>query len=181
MIDIIDNFVTEEEARMLQHYMMNTIYFHDEYTGYRAVDFHREHIWHPVLEGIASRIENQYDVTLQRAWSFIYDRESNGVPLHADPAKLNVNIWVTPEEQMNMREGYNGLVIYPVKPPEDWKHNDYNGSSQQCKEFINATGVKGVVSEYKYRRATIFSSKFFHESQSVSAKTNRISWTFLFD
>jgi hypothetical protein len=110
----------------------------------------------------------------ERAWSFIYNNNVGGVPLHADPSTSNLNIWVTPNKCLKDRKK-NGLEIYKLLPPKNWTRRK---NPKKVEELIKKSNVKPV----KYR-GILFNGAYFHRTASVSMKdgleNRRISFTML--
>jgi len=114
-----------------------------------------------------------------RAWSFLYDSNCDGVGIHADPAGYNVNVWVTPDECV-LDTNKNGLLIWLIKPPKGMPWEEYNYNPPGVTE-----GHQPIKIPYKFNRAVIFDSKYFHKTDSVSMKegleNRRINFTFLYE
>lgn len=180
-IVIIDDILDYNVAKNLQEYMLNVNEddFDDYYNGYFASNSPYVELTYPISLQLQQKLKFE---KYNRSWSFIYDNISNGVRLHADPSSTNVNIWVTPNESMVLDSNLNGLIVYPVAAPKDWTHDQYNGNTKKSKE--RCKNVNPIISKYKFNRATIFDSMFFHESQPVRSKeghhNKRISYTWLF-
>jgi hypothetical protein len=129
-----------------------------------------------------------HDRQFDRAWAFIYNNESGGVPVHADPAAINLNFWVTPDSSMNLKPGFNGLDIWKIYPPADWDYGRYNSQSpisrKRVDAFLNENAPSLVSIEYKFNRVVVFDSMFFHQSNPVSSKpgyeNRRINYTLLY-
>jgi len=130
---------------------------------------------------------SQYDVLKDkkfcRGWFFIHQNKCPGVNPHADPAAINVNIWVTPDwcvEDPNK----NGLKVYDTKHPDDWTWDDYNKERKKIDNFIQDSGAKARKVAYKWNRGILFDSSYFHKTDSVHMKpghhNKRINFTFMF-
>lgn len=175
---IIDNFLKKDTCEILQSYMIENENYSKVYYDYKAVD----------IVNIPELTEDLLDVPILkgkkflRCWSFIYDNNASGVPPHADPASINVNVWVTPDDCI-LDEKKNGLNIWKIEHPKDWNWDDYNGNHQKIKNLLR--GKAPVNIKYKYNRAIIFKSKYFHSTSGVSMKpgkeNKRINYTFLFE
>jgi hypothetical protein len=191
-IVVIDNFFDLTCALRLRNFMLYLNNRQDIYNDYAAVNFSmalsQRYIWFSLLTNIVNESKNNlkclHNKTFQRAWAFIYDNISNGVNIHADPAAVNINCWVTPEECLDLETGNNGLDIWKIYPPEDWEHQDYNGNAVKSLKFIEENSASRLSFEYRFNRAIMFDSKFFHKTQPVVAKpgyeNRRINYTFLY-
>ena len=116
-----------------------------------------------------------------RAWSFSYDTVSNGIPPHADPSFIQINIWVTPDECVFDHEK-NGLIVYKRQAPSDWPWEDYNGNDRMINHYLEGSDYDVI--PYKCNRAVVFEGKTFHASQQVHMKpghkNKRVNFTFLY-
>jgi hypothetical protein len=183
-ITIIDNFFTQELLSILKIRILYAKHFDTNYKTYQAIDY-RENDY--ITNLIVKELKNKLDILppFRRAWSFVYNTNSPGVPLHADPSKFNINIWVSNNESVKDKFS-NGLKIYKISPPSDWKRKDWNSISSQLKmkQYINSHNIQPTSIEYKSNRAIIFDGTYFHQSHFVSMKTGienrRVSYTMLF-
>ena len=64
---------------------------------------------------------------LTQAWAFKYDSQQNGIGIHADDAKVNVNLWLTSDES-NLDKDSGGMIIWKKKPDKMSNFSDYNSS-----------------------------------------------------
>ena len=194
-ITIIDNFLNLEYAERLQRFMLSTNLRHDIYVDYAAINFLNSannfrypNIWFPILASLTNDCINNMRLLqgtqFLRAWSFIYENFSNGVSIHADPASVNINFWVTPDHCLESHPGTNGLTIWPIQHPHDWPWEKYNRDNNEIVRFLNQHQVIPVSIDYKFNRAVIFDSSFFHQSQPVVTKpgyeNRRINYTLLY-
>jgi len=191
---VIDNFLVGDCADRLRKFFLFFNNIDDYYPDYGAINLSKNNsqIWFPLLTNITEECKElmpflqgkQFD----RAWAFIYNNESGGVPVHADPAAININFWVTPDSSMNLKEGFNGLDIWKIYPPADWGYGNYNSqnpvSRKRVDSFLSENAPSKVRIEYKFNRVVIFDSMFFHQSNPVSSKpgyeNRRINYTFLY-
>lgn len=188
---VVDNFLKESVALRLRDFFLFVNLREDIYSDYAAINFYRNipgRLWFPLLTSITEECKTKIpflkNTEFERAWAFIYNNTSNGVPTHADPAATNLNLWVTPDDCMNLEDGKNGLDVWKVYPPESWSYEKYNGDDDAIKDFLlNKNSSKMNVS-YKFNRVTIFDSRLFHKTQPVSSKpgyaNRRINYTFLY-
>lgn len=191
---VIDNFLDPACTERLRKFFLFFNNREERYPDYAAINISRQNsqIWFPLLTNITEEAKEQIPFlagkSFDRAWAFIYNNESGGVPVHADPAAININFWVTPDDCMNLKEGFNGLDIWKIYPPADWGYGSYNsqstGSMQRVAAFLEANAPSKVHIEYRFNRVVIFDSMFFHKSQPVSSKqgydNRRINYTFLY-
>lgn len=184
-ITIIDNFFTQELLSILKIRILYAKHVDTDYKTYQAIDYQGNQDYITTL--IVKELKNKLDILplFQRAWSFVYHNESQGVGLHADPSEFNVNIWVSSDESVKDKFS-NGLKIYKISPPSDWKRKDWNPgkNTEKVKNYLDSNNVQPVKIDYKSNRAVIFNGAYFHESNQVSMKegveNRRVSYTMLF-
>ena len=178
MIKIIDNFFQTGIANQLHASAVKRNNLNKNFKGYEAIDY---------LENIdIDQFKNKFPelngTELKRSWGFIYENNVEGVPPHADPADLNLNVWLTPNECVDDKEK-NGMKIWLIKPPKEWSFISYNSNTEKIKDYIGTE--KPLDIPYKFNRAILFDSKYFHATSGVSMKkgklNRRVSFTFLFD
>lgn len=187
---VVDNFLRADIAQRLRNYILYLNVRQDKYRDYAAVNFYRrtDSLWFPLLTNIVDECKDRFSFLegheFIRAWSFIYDNESEGVRPHADPAAVNFNLWVTDDNCVLNPDEQNGLDVWKVYPPADWAWETYNGDDVAIAEFLSNYGTEKLAIPYRFNRVTIFNSKFFHKTQPVLTKpgygNRRINYTFLF-
>ena len=184
---VIDNFFPEKICEELRKFaLFPPKEYHDFYGEYKAMNFDRNieeySLKNIVDECVLPKLDFLENLTYDRSWFFVYDNKSNGVPAHADPSFVNLNVWITPNESVNNFEK-NGLKIYHKIVGDDISWYDYNGNSNFIKEQIKNSSYTLV--PYRYNRAVLFLGKLFHETMGVDMKDGydncRISYTFLFN
>jgi hypothetical protein len=98
-------------------------------------------------------------------WGFKYDQEMSGINLHADPAAVNVNFWLTPDDA-NLDPSSGGLIVYDAEAPQSWRFQSYNNGTSQAEivSFLEKVEAKPVTFAHKQNRAVIFNSDLFHRT-----------------
>jgi hypothetical protein len=189
-IVVVDNFLAANIAQRLKNYLLYLNIRQDIYPDYAAVNFYKKQgeLWFPILTNIIKESKenciflSSYDFI--RAWAFIYNNQSKGVPVHADPAAINFNLWVTDNDSIINIKDNNGLELWKVYPPTEWTWEQYNGDKKSIIQYLKEYEKDKISIEYKFNRVTIFDSKFFHKTQPVITKSGyenrRINYTFLF-
>ena len=184
---IIDDFFPDEICTELREKSLNAKEYTQKYWDYKALDFDNDN-----SESLQD-ISNKYVVPkiplaekYLRSWSFVYDNVARGVPPHADPSFININLWVTPDECVQ-DHNKNGLRIYKKKAPKEWTREDYNGdnikSYLKMKSYLKDSKYDRI--PYKYNRAIIFKGNTFHSTDNVHMKhgeeNRRVNYTFLYE
>ena len=180
-IVVLDNLLSDDSLFLLRNRILNASQVNDVYKGYKGIDH-----WHDSLSVIiANELRDKLPALdpFVRAWSFIYDHNVEGVPLHADPSTHNLNIWVTPNKCVKDKSK-NGLEIYKLLPPQDWTRAEWNGNSSKVQKLIKKNKIKPSKYMYRYNRGILFNGAYFHRTADVSMKdgheNRRISFTMLF-
>jgi tetratricopeptide (TPR) repeat protein len=141
----------------------------------------------PILQfskDLASKLPgifNKYHLT--QAWAFKYDAQQKGIGIHADDAKVNVNLWLTPE-YANLDNNSGGMIIWKKKPNESSTFSEYNSSLNSEKMLRDVSESDYVRIPYKANRAVIFNSKLYHATDDINFDSKyinrRINVTFLY-
>lgn len=185
---VVDDFLNPEVIARLRQFALITNVRHANYAEYGAIDFAKDALWFPLLSNISHDmaaampgIFNNHP--FRRAWAFIHNNTGKGCGLHADPAAVNVNLWVTPDE-FCVDKDRNGLVVWNKQPPADWPHGKYNAGGFECREYLANENANPSQVPYKCNRAIIFDSGYFHETDGVGFsggyEGRRINYTFLY-
>lgn len=117
-------------------------------------------------------------------WAFKYDSTlGKGIKVHADYAIHNLNFWITPDEYNNEKNA-GGLKVYDAPAPGDWTYEQYNIRTDKIYKFLYDNSAKCTNIPYKFNRAVLFNSAYFHETDKINFKdvyeARRINITYLF-
>ena len=181
-VTVWDNFFTDECLNILRNRVLYGKYFDKKYDNYYAIDYLKNEDY--LSELIAKELSSKIDLPkFQRAWSFVYSYEGEGVDLHSDPSIVNLNIWVSTDKAIKDKSK-NGLNIYKVSPPKTWTSDDWNGDSAKSLRYVKSKKIKPTLVPYKSNRAIFFDGAYFHASNGISTKegfeNKRVSYTMLF-
>jgi|TARA_R100001460_G_scaffold78127_1_gene119088 hypothetical protein len=181
-IKVVDNFFTDDCLKALRYRVLFGKHFDKEYPGYLAIDYKANQDY--LTDLIVNEIKNKFDLPeFIRGWSFLYLKNTSGVPLHCDPSIVNLNAWISSDESV-LDADKNGLHIYKILPPEHWNRLDWNENEDKCFEYIREQKVEPVKIKYKSNRVVFFNGAFFHKTNDVSMKegfeNKRVSYTLLF-
>ena len=121
---------------------------------------------------------------LGKFWAFKYDSKlGEGINVHADFAILNLNFWITPDEYNNNKNS-GGLKVYDTPAPKDWAFQKYNRNTDEIYKLLNDSGSNCKNIPYRFNRAVLFNSDYFHETDKIDFKegyeSRRINVTYLF-
>ena len=121
---------------------------------------------------------------INKFWGFKYDSTlGGGINIHADFAIHNLNFWITPDKYNNNKNN-GGLKVYDAPAPDFWTFKDYNKNYEKIYEFLKDNNAKCTNIPYKFNRAVLFNSAYFHETDEIDFKDEyegrRINNTYLF-
>ena len=120
---------------------------------------------------------------LSQAWSFKYDANRDGIGVHADDARVNVNFWIT-NDSANTNSDNGGMIIWKKTPRDNASFKDFNSleSIDKIKDEVKDTDFMKI--PYKSNRAVIFNSKLYHVTDKIEFRDNykdrRVNVTFLY-
>ena len=183
---IEDNLFLPEVIDELREFALTTDVKDDSYNGYHSINFTRDSFPLDLLKDIVTSLKSKYKFLgeFSRGWAFVHDNNANGVTPHADPAKYNINLWVSPNESVQDPEK-NGLILYDIQPPPSWTCEEYNNDTIMIRKYLEYTKSKKTVIPYACNRLLIFNSKYFHETNRVSmiegSDNRRVNYTFMFE
>jgi hypothetical protein len=133
------------------------------------------------LKNKLPRIFNEYN--LSQAWAFKYDSKEKGINIHADDAKVNVNLWLTSDDA-NLDKDSGGLIIWKKKPNKLANFDDYNSALNSDRMLKDVGSSEFVRIPYRSNRAVIFDSKLYHATDSINFDSKyinrRLNVTFLY-
>ena len=189
-IVIVDNLLKEEYVDRLRKYMLCLNIRHDIYNDYGAVNFSKEGLWFDLLEKISSQLKEKLkflsNLNYNRSWSFIYNNEGNGPGPHFDPGSIVTgNLWVTPNDSINIDDKHNGIEIWNCLHPNCNTSTDQSLSAKFFDDINNSQMIKKNTVNYKCNRIVFFDGRYIHRSQPVSTKpgykNRKINYTFLYN
>lgn len=190
MIWILDDFLPDEVCKSLRQFALYPpSSYQNIYKDYKSLNFDIQRtdvspysLYDIVHQHVFPKLAQWGEIRYNRSWCFVYDNESFGVPAHADPSYLNVNVWITPDECVNDTQK-NGLKIYHTMPDDDVSWSDYNSNRDYINNQIKDSEF--TIIPHKYNRAVVFYGKLFHETMGVDMKpghdNKRVNYTFLFN
>lgn len=190
-VAVVDNIISDVSTlNFLREYALKSTHRDAFYEGYSASDFDKTDIHLYKIKALTSAAQKTIPLLnnkhFSRGWFFIYDTESGGVGVHVDPhSDITLNLWVTPDECMSGDNGCNGLNIWRIEPKPEWGYDISNGNSAMCMEYIQQEQPEMVSVEYRFNRAVLFNSNYFHGSQPVRCRTGqenrKINYALLFN
>jgi|TARA_Y100000294_G_scaffold178106_1_gene207566 Tfp pilus assembly protein PilF len=185
----IDNFLSDEAIKELREFCLVSKVWNKEYKDKYLGAFSDRGFISPLHLQIAIELKQKLPKLfgphkLESYWAFKYDSTlGKGINIHADFALINLNFWITPDEYNNNKNS-GGLKVYDVPAPEDWTFQRYNKDKHVIDKFLNDTKANCTNIPYKFNRAVLFNSAYFHETDEINFKdgyeARRINTTYLF-
>ena len=185
----IDDFLSEETVSELREFCLISKVWNTEYNNKYLGAFSDSGFISQIHLQIAKDLQQKLPKLfgphdLGRFWGFKYDTTlGKGINVHADFAIHNLNFWITPDE-FNNNKNSGGLKVYDVPTPDHWTFKDYNANSKNIYTFLDTHNANCTNVPYKFNRAVLFNSAYFHETDEIDFKDEyegrRINMTYLF-
>ena len=185
----IDDFLSEEALQELHEFCLVSKVWNREYPNKYLGAFSDRGFISPIHLQIAVDLKKNLPRLfgpheIEKFWGFKYDSTlGKGINIHADFALHNLNFWITPDE-FNNNKNSGGLKVYDTPAPENWTFKDYNSDSNKIYKFLKDNNANCTNIPYKFNRAVLFNSAYFHETDEIDFKDEyegrRINNTYLF-
>jgi len=188
-IIFIDDFLSDEALIELREFCLISKVWNREYNNKYLGAFSDQGFISPIHLQIAIELKKELPKLfgphkIEKFWGFKYDTTlGKGINIHADSAIHNLNFWITPDDYNNDKNS-GGLKVYDVPAPENWTFKDYNNNSNKINNFLEENNANCTNVPYKFNRAVLFNSSYFHETDKIDFKDEyvgrRINNTYLF-
>lgn len=123
------------------------------------------------------------DLPLLQAWGFKYDQRMQGINMHADFAKVNVNFWITPDAACTDPTS-GGMVVYDMPVPKSWTFADYNTDPERLAAYVKLHNAQPLRVSYRENRCVVFDSSLIHVTDRLHFKpgyeNRRVNVTLLY-
>ena len=123
------------------------------------------------------------DAPLMQAWAYKYDQRLQGINLHADFAKVNVNFWITPDDACN-DQASGGMVVFDLPVPADWTFYEYNNEAEKLAVYLRVHKAGAIKVPHRANRCVLFDSKLIHRTDEMHFKpgyeNRRVNVTLLY-
>lgn len=185
---VIDDFLSPEALRVLRQ-------FCEEATVWK-VGYERGYLGALLAQGFSPRVLLALADELRQAmprvvgphpllqaWAFKYDQRMQGINLHADFAKVNVNFWITPDDACEDPQS-GGMVVYNLPVPKSWTFADYNSDAEKLGAYLKVHKANPQRVPYRANRCVLFESNLVHITDEMHFKpgyqNRRINVTLLY-
>jgi tetratricopeptide (TPR) repeat protein len=120
---------------------------------------------------------------LLQAWGFKYDQRMQGINMHADFARVNVNFWITPDSACE-DPSTGGMIVWDVPVPKSWTFYQYNNESERLAAYVKVHNAKPVRVPHRANRCVLFDSSLIHITDEMHFRpgyeNRRVNVTLLF-
>ncbi len=187
-IVVIDNFLSAEALGELRRYSEEATVWKVYNAGGYTAGLMVKGFAPRVLLAIADELRHKMPQIIQhypllQAWGFKYDQRLQGITLHADFARVNVNFWITPDEACE-DPTTGGMVVYNHPVPKSWTFEDYNVNPPKLKAFLKVHDATPLRVPYRANRCVLFDSSLIHVTDELHFKpgfeNRRVNITLLF-
>jgi hypothetical protein len=185
---VIDNFLSPAALASLREFCEEATiwksYFDNGYVGTTINDGFSPRVLLVIADELKMMMPRVIgNLPLTQAWAFKYDQRLQGINMHADFAKVNVNFWITPEDACTDKST-GGMVIYDVPAPAYWTFENYNGKSAKMAAFLAQHNAQSRRVPYRENRCVLLDSTLFHTTDEIHFKpgycNRRINVTLLY-
>ena len=187
-IVVIDNFLSQEFLEELRVFFRCSNIFKYPYPrGYIGAFLGKGMANRALLE-FSTELKNSFkkiflNYHLSQAWAFKYDSKRDGIGIHADDARVNVNFWIT-DDTANLDSESGGMIVWKKTPNENASFQEYNSPHAKEKMESDVKDVDFIRVPYKSNRVVVFNSKLYHVTDNINFKDNykdrRVNVTFLY-
>ena len=186
-IVVVDDFLRPEALAALRRYChRSTIWFgYGKVRGYCGA-YMQDGFGNALLLQLARELQDKLPTVvgphyLNQMWGYIYDQRMAGITAHADPAAVNLNFWIVPDEA-SLAPDIGGLVVSKREAPAEWDFAEYNNRPEVLDRYMDDSEQVRV--PYRCNRMVMFNSNLVHKTDEFEFRpgfTNRrINITMLF-
>jgi tetratricopeptide (TPR) repeat protein len=185
---VIDNFLSPNALVELRRYSEEAtvwkMYNPGGYIGALLVKGYAPKVLLAIADELRRKMPRVIqDYPLFQAWGFKYDQRMQGIAMHADFAKVNINFWVTSDAAC-ADPASGGMVVYDYPVPQTWTFADYNSNPEKLKAYVKVHEAKAQRVTYRENRCVMFDSSLIHVTDELHFKpgydNRRINITLLF-
>ena len=172
---VVDDVLTIQAIESIQKHLLESTIWNDPRLGYLGA-YGNSGVLFDTTVMLAKEIGRLMPSIIQgrplvQMWCYKYDSnynhqnkslEDSGIAVHADDAKINMNIWLTKTTDPT-REQSGGLIIYPdLKSNKKDSFHEFNQSPSR----VNVKNARQVKILHKTNRMVMFDSSMYHQSDA---------------
>ena len=174
---VVDDVLTTQAIESIQKHLLESTIWNDPRLGYLGA-YGNSGVLFDTTVMLAKEIGRLMPLNsiiqgrpLVQMWCYKYDSnynhqnkslENSGIAVHADDAKINMNIWLTKTTDPT-REQAGGLIIYPdLKSNKKDSFHEFNQSPSR----VNVKNARQIKILHKTNRMVMFDSSMFHQSDA---------------
>jgi hypothetical protein len=201
---VIDQFLSPWAVESVYRFCLEaTLYFEYKpgYLGAYMEDGFMSDVLYQITQEMRTAMPRIIgDLPLVNFWSYKYSNDileqsasslsgsqnrASGIRMHSDAARVNLNLWVTPDEA-NLNPSTGGLSVwdYAVSTLDEYLHFQEHTAQQELEERIREVGARVKRVTHRRNRVVMFDSNLVHESMSINFapgyENRRINLTWLF-
>ena len=185
---VIDNFLSPEALTELRRYSEEAtvwkVYNAGGYTAGLLVKGFAPRVLLAIADELRLKMPHIIkDYPLLQAWGFKYDQRLQGINMHADFARVNVNFWITPDDACT-DPTTGGMVVYNHPVPKSWTFEDYNVNPPKLQAYLKVHDAKPLRVPYRANRCVLFDSSLIHVTDELHFKpgfeNRRVNVTLLY-
>tara|TARA_Y100001958_G_scaffold102574_1_gene71341 strand:- start:2999 stop:4528 length:1530 start_codon:yes stop_codon:yes gene_type:complete len=187
-IVVVDDFLSQDFLKELRvFFRCSNIFKYPYLRGYIGAFLGKGMANRALLE-FSTELKNTFqkiflNYYLSQAWSFKYDSKRDGIGIHADDAKVNVNFWIT-DDSANKDPNSGGMIVWKKMPQKNASFKDFNSLESMDKIHNEIKDTEFVKVPYRSNRAVIFNSKLYHVTDKMDFNDNymdrRVNVTLLY-
>jgi len=170
-IVVIDDFLSADALETFRRYCEESTVWKASYQRGYVGAMLRQGFCPEVLLRIAHELKGAMpsvigDSSLLQAWAYKYDQRLDGINMHADFAKVNVNFWITPDDACVDRTK-GGMVVFNRRVPDHWTFSEYNSDAEKLGVYVRVHNAEGVRVPHRANRCVLFDSKLIHRTDDM--------------
>ena len=187
-IVVIDDFLSASALDTLRRYCEESTVWKASYQRGYVGAMLREGFCPEVLLRIVYELKGAMprvigDSTLLQAWAYKYDQRLQGINMHADFAKVNVNFWIAPDDAC-IDSTSGGMVVYKGRVPDHWTFYEYNNDAEKLAVYVKVNKAASLKVPHRANRCVLFDSKLIHRTDDMHFKpgyeNRRVNVTLLY-
>jgi hypothetical protein len=188
---VVDDLLTREALAALRRFMNESSIWHkwrfandNGYVGAMLADGFYSALMAQIAETVRTWLPDVFGPHLLRqTWAFKHSERVAGVPIHADTAAVNVNLYTTPDDA-NLAPDSGGIVVWDKPAPIDWDFEKINVQEGALERFVDEVGAVPTRVAHRQNRIVIFDSDLVHKTDDLHFKpgylNRRINVTMLY-